>query len=293
MRRFLVLLALTVVTSDLLAHPGAAIAVTADGRVHVVDTGGGVFSIERNGRAVRREGPAFHWFALDPQGRFRNTAWPSLPGAEFRSAGVNPTLILSSDYPVVIGSDGIFYYPQGSQRQGVRIVGITPAGAQSMRATLPPMQSGGKSAWWLNGLAAGPDRSLYYTEDRAVRRIDARGKVSAVAATVVIPNCTAIPGIGPELRPYLRGLAVAPDGTVYVAASGCGAVLRIEPGGKTTTILRTEAPWSPTAVAIANGELYVLEYLHTASDNRREWLPRVRRISRTGAVVTLWSSDRR
>jgi hypothetical protein len=292
MRRFLIVLALSVATGDVLAHPGAAIAVTADGRVHFVDTGGGVFSIERNGRVVRREGPAFHWFACDPQGRFRQTRWPSLPGAEFRSAGVNPTLILSSDYPVVIGSDSVFYYPQGSREGGVRIVGIKPSGAQSVRATLPPIQSGGKAVWWVNGLAAGPDGSLYYTEDRAVRRIDAQGRVTAVAAAVVVPNCTAVPGIGRELRPYLRGLAVAPDGSVYVAASGCGAVLRIERGGKTTTILRTDAPWSPTDVAVANGEIYVLEYSHTASDNRVEWLPRVRKVSPSGAVVMLGGSRR-
>jgi streptogramin lyase len=61
---------------------------------------------------------------------------------------------------------------------------------------------------WINGLAAGPDGSLYYTEDNAVRRIDQRG----------------VPGTD---GPTLRGLAVAPDGVVFVAAAGCGAVLKI------------------------------------------------------------------
>jgi hypothetical protein len=32
-----------------------------------------------------------------------------IPGAEFRSAGVDPTIVLSSDYPVTIGTDGRFY----------------------------------------------------------------------------------------------------------------------------------------------------------------------------------------
>ena len=50
-------LALVVVTA--LAHPGASIHVAADGRVVFVDTGGGMFVIERNGRLVRHPGPAF------------------------------------------------------------------------------------------------------------------------------------------------------------------------------------------------------------------------------------------
>src|SRR5512143_2896288 len=106
------------------AHPGSAIAVSKDGSVFCVDTGAGVFSIEANGRTVRREGPAFHWFAFDPSGLFQKTPWPSIPGAEFRSAGVNPTVVLSSDFPVTIGADGNFYYPDGTDGERIRIVAI-------------------------------------------------------------------------------------------------------------------------------------------------------------------------
>lgn len=275
------------------AHPGAAIAVAGDGRVYFVDTGGGNFVIERNGKIVRLEGPAFHWFALDPQNRFRATRWPSLPDAEFRSADTNPTLVLSSDFPVAIGTDGRFYFPQRVDGDRIRIVGIQPSGARAALATLPPVLSGGRAVPWLNGLTAGPRGGLYYTENSAVKRIDPQGRVSTVAANVTVPNCTATPGIGPKLRPYLRGLAIAADGSIYVAASGCGALLKIDPKGKSSVILRTTAPWSPTAVAVANGEVYVLEYSNTASDDRREWMPRVRKISRTGAVTMLGGITRR
>ncbi|MEA2489153.1 MAG: hypothetical protein QOH21_945 [Acidobacteriota bacterium] len=275
------------------AHPGAAIGVTADGRVYFVDTGGGVFSIERDRKVVRQDGPALHWFALDPQGRFRNTPWPPTPGAEFRSIGSRPALVLSSDYPVAIGADGKLYFPQAGRDGRVRIVGLDAAGALSQRAALPPFTSQGQPATWINGLASGPNGSLYYTEDRAIRRIDAQGRVSTVAANVAVDRCTAIPGIAAAERPYLRGLTVAPDGSVYVAASGCGAVLKIDGAGKRPTVLRTAAPWSPTAVAVANGEIYVLEYLHTASDDRREWIPRVRKIAANGTVTTLATSNRR
>jgi hypothetical protein len=287
LRHAALLLLLFAIATGATAHPAAAIAVGTDGRVYFVDTGGGVFSLDRNGRVARREGPAFHWFAFDPAGRFRNTAWPSIPGAEFRWAD---HLVLSSDFPVAIGTDAIFYYPEGSRERGVRIVAIAPSGARSVRAKLPALRSG---VWWLNGLAAGPAGSLYYTEDRNVRRVDAQGRVSIVAANVTVPNCTNIPGTERDTLPYLRGLAVAPDGTVYVAAAGCGALLKIDGAGSTSVVLRTQAPWSPTAVALANGELYILEYSHTASDNRVEWLPRVRKISRTGAVTLLGGSGRR
>ena len=58
----------------------------------------------------------------------------------------------------------------------------------------------------------------------------------------------------------------------------------VSPKGAVTPVLRTAPPYSPTAVAVANGEVYVLEYLHTDSDDRSEWLPRVRKITRDGKV---------
>ncbi|HEX7151786.1 MAG TPA: hypothetical protein VF618_09890 [Thermoanaerobaculia bacterium] len=268
-----------------LAHPGAGIAVTADGRVYFVDTRGSVYSIEPNGQLVRREGPAYHWFAYDAAGEFRGNALPSIPGGQLRVAA---PLILSSDVPIAIAGGKLYYGETSGAR--ARIAAVDRSGARSVRATLPPMLSAGRAATWVNGLAAGPAGSLYYTEDAAVRKIDARGNVSVVAANVRVPNCAAIPEASPELRPYLRGLAVAADSTVYVAASGCGALIKIDPRGRATALLRTAAPWSPTAVAEAGGEVYVLEYLHTTGDDRSQWVPRVRKIARNGTVSTLTPS---
>jgi hypothetical protein len=287
--RITALLLVTLLASTVLAHPGGAIAVAADGTVYFVDTGAGVFSIDRTGRVVKRDGPAFHWFAFDPEGRFLKTPLPSTRDAELRSAGVNPSVVLSSDYPVTI-ADGKFYYPQPAGDR-VRLVAVEPSGKQSVRATLPPIRRGAQTVAWLNGLAPGPNGLLYYTEDHAIRSVDARGRVATLAGNVSVPQCTAVPGIEAE-GPYLRGLAVAADGSIYVAASGCAALLRVDPKGHVSTVLRAERPWSPTAVAVAGGEVYVLEYLHTASDNRREWLPRVRKISRTGKITTLGGNTR-
>lgn len=244
------------------AHPGSAIAVASDGRVFFVDTGRGVFVIERDGRVVKQDGPALHWFAFDESRRFARTPWPHVTNAEFRSVG---PLVLSSDFPVAIGRDGGFYFPQFRGR--LQMIRIAPDGLQNVFATLPG------SLQWLNGLAAGADGALYYTEDRAVRKI-VKGVVSTIVENV---DCGAT---------YLRGLAVAQDGTIYVAAPGCNALLKIK-NGRVENILRMRAPWEPTGVALANGEIFVLEYLHTASEDRRDWIPRVRKIARDGSQAML------
>jgi sugar lactone lactonase YvrE len=84
-------------------------------------------------------------------------------------------------------------------------------------------------------------------------------------------------------------------GTVYVAASGCGRVLKITPDRQVTTVIQLQSPWSPTGVALSGSDLYVLEFLHTASEieDRREWLPRVRKISADGKTAIIASIDRR
>lgn len=54
---------------------------------------------------------------------------------------------------------------------------------------------------WLNGMAAGPDGAIYYTENKAVRRITGEGAISTIAENITVPDCVRIPGIGPDLRP--------------------------------------------------------------------------------------------
>ena len=102
-----------------------------------------------------------------------------------------------------------------------------------------------------------------------------------------VRDCVSIAGVEPESRPYLRGLAVSADGSVVVAAAGCGAVVRIAVRGEINPLLRTASPWSPTAVAVSRSGVYVLEYLHTAEESRRAWVPRVRRIAPDGTVTTI------
>jgi sugar lactone lactonase YvrE len=155
-------------------------------------------------------------------------------------------------------------------------------------ATLPATVKG-EPLPHISGIVAGPGGSLYYTEDSAIRRINARGRIST-AATIRAPgNGPSIPAT--DQHPYLRGLAVDARGVMYVADTGDARVLKITPKGKVTTLLQTESPWSPTGIALFGSAVYVLEFLHTARDVRRDWLPRVRKITSDGRSVIIATVD--
>ena len=283
--RKLLLTALILVATAADAHPGSGIVVDRRGRVYFVDTGGGVWMVEPSGKLAHYGDPRFHWMAIDETDRPSSARLPSIPGGEITAIGNDPTILVSSDVPIAIGPDGALYYPEFGQDQRLRIMRFTRSGVRSAFALLPG------AIRWINGLASGPDDWLYYTEDKAVRRIDPRGVVSTLAENVSVRNCASIPG-SEGSEPYLRGLAIAADGTVFVAASGCGAVLEITPRGEITPVLRTTSPWSPTAVAVSSSGVYVQEYVHTAAEIRQAWVPRVRKILPNGSIVDIAAVQR-
>jgi len=292
-RTVLSLLATFLVVSMLSAHPGSGIVVDRQGQVYFADTGHGVWKIDTNGRLTSMGGPRFHWMTRDTEGRFAKTALPTFRDAELTKLGANPLLMLSSDFPLIIAPDGALYYPELGRDQRVQIIRFTSSGARSVLATLPAKTESG-TLQWLNGIAAGTDGSIYYTEDRAVRKVSPQGVISTVASQIVVPGCVRVPSYSDDrLGPQLRGLDVRPDGTVFVAATGCGALLKITPRGEVTPVLRTTSPWSPTAVAVAGNDLYVLEYLHTANEDRSAWLPRVRKVSADGTSSIIATVERR
>jgi hypothetical protein len=64
-------------------------------------------------------------------------------------------------------------------------------------------------------------------------------------------------------------------------------VIKVSPDGKVETVLKSERSWSPTGVAIHDGEIYTLEYTNANGAAREGWLPRVRKLSRDGKITTL------
>lgn len=287
------LLAAILAVSSLVAHPGSGIVVDRQGQVYFADTGHGVWKIDASGRLTSMGGSRFHWMTRDTEGRFAKTVMPSIPNGEITKLGANPLLLLSSDFPLVIAPDGNLYYPELGRDERVQIIRFTSSGARSVLAALPAKTESG-AIKWLNGMAAGADGSIYYTEDRAVRKISPQGVISTVASQVVVPACVRVPSyVDDSVGPQLRGLDVRPDGTVFVAATGCGALLKISAYGEITTVLRTTSPWSPTAVAVAGDDVYVQEYLRTANEDRSAWVPRVRKVLANGTSSIIATVQRR
>jgi DNA-binding beta-propeller fold protein YncE len=210
---------------------------------------------------------------LDADDHFGSVRLPSGSGWEIARLGANPTLLLGSDFPVAMGRDGNLYYPSHGGGGPLQILKFLPSGQSSVLATLPATTAGGPFRD-LNGLAAGPDGSLYYTENDAIRRISSEGRVSTVA-------------------PLLRGLDLDAGGAFYVAATGCGSVLKITPTGQVTVLPKGPSPWAPTGVALFGDDLYVLEFQNPESDDRREMLPRVRKIAPDGKTSVIATVTRR
>jgi DNA-binding beta-propeller fold protein YncE len=264
------------------AHPGAAIVVDAKGQVYFVDTGHGVWMVDAAGKLIDLGGPAFHLMTLDPDSRFAGLRVQG--SVEFVTKAIpGGTLVLSSDFPIALGKDLVYFAPDG-KTPPLRVIRLTRDGRSEPAAVIETR------AQWVNGLAHGPD-GFYFTEDAAVKKLMSNGSVSVIADKVMPDECSA-DRVPDTSVPYLRGLAVRDDGNVYVAATGCRVVVRIDRRGTVTTVLRAQGPWAPTAVALHGNAVYVLEYLHTPGDDSRQWLPRVRKVDAGGRVSTIATVNR-
>ena len=277
------------------AHPGSSIVVDSYGQVFFVDTGQGIWQLNPQGRLTLIHTLAYHWMALDEKGYFAQSSalgeFDRGSFARITPVAFIPTLIISSDYPIVVGEDsGLYYVPYN--RSGAReLVRRTPDGQRSVFAMLPSSVND-KPMQWVNGIAIGPDGSLYTTENDAIVKIDRSGIVSTFRGAIQVSDCSDPVFDTPKL-PYLRGLAVAHDGTIYAAANGCRTVIAVPANGPAKAIRKTERPWSPTGVAVHGKDVYVLEYVHMPGDNRKEWIPRVCKIGPDGKMTILATVQRR
>ena len=283
----LILAAMAFLPDSTMAHPGAGIAVDRLGQVYFLDTGSGLWRIDTRGQLTHLSTTLFHWLAIDEDNRLAKTQLASGALGEILRVGASPSVLISSDYPIATGTDGSLYYPSG-RAGNLRMMKMRPDGTTSVFATLPQTVEG-KPLPYIGGLFFAADGSVYYTEDSAIKRITPRGLIGTVVTVRAPAHPPSIPGT--EQHPYLRGIAVDAGGLIYVADSGDARILKITPAGKITTVLETQSPWSPTAVAVFGDNLYVLEFLHTPGDVRRDWLPRVRKIASNGRSTIIATLD--
>ena len=148
---------------------------------------------------------------------------------------------------VVVDSHGnLFVVDSGS----ATVRRITPAGVVSTFAGVA-----GDSAWTDGPAGTGrlytpkaltidPDDNLYVAGIGGVRRIDPAGTISSVAGSAATGDQD---GVGAAASfDYLRGIARAADGTLFVSDYGADSIRRISPTGDVTTVAGSS--WNSGAV---------------------------------------------
>jgi len=278
------------VSATATAHPGSGIVVDKYGQVYFTDTGKGVWKVDTWGKLTFLPASRFHWMTIDADGNFAESA-KNFGGYFERVSpqGINPALIMCSDFPLVVGKDGNIYYAV-TRAGSAKIMRRTPDGKESVLLS-------DKLVEFINGIATGIDGSLYITEAsnagaNTVRKITMNGTMSVIATFVGKSGNNLPLETGPS---YCRGLAVDSSGTIYVAATGSRSVLKVTPQGHLSTILQETGPWTPTGVAVFHGEVFVLEWHDVARENlevREAWIPRVRKIGSDGKVTTIATVSR-
>jgi sugar lactone lactonase YvrE len=294
----LVITSLAIPARTASAHPSSGIVVDQEGQVFFQDIfAGAIWKIDAQGNLTKYyDQLGGHWMALDRDGSFARADLRLVK--RITPSGARPTLLVADGgAPIVVHPEGNLYYGHALLDGGKVAVGLTrvsPDGKQilfspDLKKTLEKRDDG------VFGLAIGPNGSIYVSTWDAVLKVNRDSTVTTVVHPVVVKDCDEDPADHkPSNRlPYLRGLAVDAQGTVYAAATSCHRLLKIAPEGKVESVLRAERPWSPTGVAVHGGAVYVLEYTNANGGPDEGWLPRVRRLGRDGKVTTLATISRR
>lgn len=266
------------------AHPGTALVVDKRNAVYFAYWGG-TWRMDTTGHLERMHSNDLHFLAIDSIGGFANRKLPD--GLRVTPDGSTPAIFAFPEYPATFHTDGSLYVAPWSIGR-IRLDRISPSGARSafVDATIDPRlaRAPGRHEGGVLAIASGPNGYLFVSDGASIWRIDARGVVLPVAERIVVPECA--PDLPAELpKPHIRSLAVDSSSNVYAAAIGCRAVLRIDTTGGVTPVLRAEAPWSPSAVVMAQGDLYVMEFDNALAERPTDGRPRIRKAARDGRVT--------
>jgi RHS repeat-associated protein len=236
-------LASTIDTAAVLTNVGGfnvlpyAIALAPDGSLYVLGhSANRIYRVDTNGTAVPVAGTG------GPQ---------CLPSSTDTCGEGGPALQarLSGPIGVAVGPDGSVYFTDGSgpwaRVRRVDSGGIltTIAGGGAVvpadGAAVPATQARLESPW---GITVGPDGSVYVADSGLSRifRVDPAGMLTSVAGG----GLTLGDG-GPATQAQLadpKGVALGPDGSLYVSEAGGHRVRRIDASGIITTVAGTGTP---------------------------------------------------
>ncbi len=284
MKTTLTILLIVLCSVSSAAHPGTAFVIDNRNNVYFAYWGG-TWKMDSNGHLEHIHSNDFHFLAIDITGRFANTKLPDI--LRITPGGSTPSLFSFPEYPATFHTDGSLYVAPWTVGR-IRLERIKPDGSKSVfvDATIDPRlaRKPGRHEGGVLAIASGPNGVLFVSDGASVWTVGSRGVVSSVAENIGVPGCPSdLPAELP--KPHIRSLAVDTTGDVYAAAIGCRAVLRISATGRITPVLRAENPWSPSAVAVANGDLYVMEFDNTLAEYPMDGRPRVRKLARDGQIT--------
>lgn len=281
----LVIALILICAAKLAAHPPTAF-VMDDAKNLYFTYWGGTWKLAPDGQLSKFHSNDFHFLTIDLAGQFASAETPAL---RITPSGSKPALFAFSDYPATFHTDGYLYMAPWSVGR-IRLERMKPGGSKSVfldNAIDPRIaRKGGRHEGGVLAIASASNGLLYVSDGASVWSITAQGTVSSVAENINVPNCpTDLPAELP--KPHIRSLAVDTNGDIYAAAIGCRVVLRITAKGQIAPVLKAESPWSPCAVAVANGELFVMEYDNTIAERREDGRPRIRKVARDGRITVM------
>ena len=282
------------------AHPGTGIVVDASGRVTFTNLKG-VWRWEPGGRVTEIvPGVHTHALRLEEDGTLvgedlryepaRNTfvtaIWRLSPeGALSRGPATDESPF---DFSAAVGADGSIYFSRvdNNRRDVSEIYRKSPDGRTQLLAggAYGHEDGVGPAARFgpVGALAVSPDGTIYATDAPAIRRIAPDGRVATLARGGRFLEPSLASKLMGEHFGYLMGLAIDAAGNVFVANSSGGQVVRVTPSGELSSVLSSGGIWTPSGVALRDGNLYVLECARI--------LPfgvRVRKLTAKGKVTTL------
>lgn len=296
----LVVIALMLATSRAEAHEGWGIVVHRSGWIYVADIPANIiWRISRDGKVeLVAAGKHSHALVLDSAGNVYGTnPHLTLPIRSVWRLSLNGQLsdiiAPTENFPLglqsfMMDSTGNLYSANARNAQTPELLLLrrSPDGQITTLAggTVGHRDGISSTAQFtgIDGMAWGPDGSLYLTDGSYVRRVFQDGTVTTLGTAPLTER---------KWDEDLLGIAVAASGDVYVADHAGRRILRITPTGAASTVQRTGWLWTPTGIAVAGDGLYVLEHLRMPlailGDLAIGPYLRVRIISEGGSVTEL------
>ncbi len=199
---------------------------------------------------------------------------------------------------LALGPDGSLYFAGFNQVHRVGPDGVITTVAGTGVEGGPSGDGGPAIAARLQGvkaLAVAPDGTLYIGLQASVRRVGVDGIITTVAGNGVCCTGTGDGGPATQAQVDADGVAIGPDGSLYVAGFTSARVRRVRPDGIITTVAGTgnrgfsgdggpatqAVLCTPSGVAVApDGSLYISDVLGN----------RIRRVATDGIIISVAGS---